>query len=331
MTKPFGRRPLAFEPMEQRLALSATSVVGYTLEFDLSLVTQGGGTTIQQPGLWLSAGDSLGPTVDFIDLRNGESVFTGPTNSRNIETGDGEVGSLINPITQPQMGEGEIGDGTIAVAEIFRPTQPVAIARADSQLARIETAEPTVEPSNDSWRSISLSRGRDVYFEVASLPDHAESSPQAEPGLTDALAPVLYEQTALRREAQRSTTTAAEENKPVLPSLPERKATPAEAVDAVELPTVEPPSDKSDQTAERNEADNEQPIADVDREQAFADLDEEMPLDDPQQVDPHQNNAAWPALAALAATGWWARFRRPGSTPPSDRHPPRRRRIATRC
>jgi hypothetical protein len=323
--------------MEQRLALSATPATS-TLSFsDLDWsgsylqttgVASGGNIAVDVVFNWGNAyQDRLTNDAGFIGILNGQPLFTGPVFSKPEAEGalnSNEAGSTVTPIPQPQIGKGELSQGLIAVAEIFRPTSVTLSSPGGSEPIEHKAVETAIAAtSDDSWKSTSLARGRDVYFEVAALTDdHEPNSRNDTAELSSKIAPLIYQQTLQRRESERAAATTSQEplstqrSASPLPSLPREQAQPADAKHS-ETPKSNTDVEKNQRTAQ----DGEHPQADEvsqatdSRDHVFAvwndagdELsDEAVALRTENQQD---QSAKWPALAVLAATGWIARNRR---------------------
>jgi hypothetical protein len=349
------RRPLAFEQMEPRLALSAAALSDYvfSLGSDLQVTIGSAGGTVAFEGVVTGAfghtrgtllnygadnftSDSFTWNNGFVNIIEGNFIFDGPAFAQpDVEgsTETDEVGSLVTPIPQPQLGDGEISEGIVAVAEIFRPTNSLASSR-EQPLVENETTETTVaRVADDSWKSISLSRGRDMYFEVAALTDDRETSDgSSNADLSSKIAPLIYQQALLRREAERASSTTSEERAnpsqpmPPLPAIPQQEAHPAESKHS-EAPADNGAVEKTQRTAQDGEAAKVDEFSRVAnrRDQVFAAWSSDDELSDEAialRTDTQQSHsAAWPVLAALTATGWMARTRRSAGVLPRHRQP----------
>jgi hypothetical protein len=354
MNKTQRSRPLAFEQMEQRLALSAASVGSFDsmLSPQWQLTTNVGGGVISFDQLYtsdvyvlsgLSADyDATGLKVDrgFIDIVNGEPLFSGPVFSRpEVEgtTKSNEAGGSVTPIPQPQIGHGEVAQGLIAVAEIFRPTNATVSSPVGRPLVEHKAVETTVAAAHDdSWKSTSLARGRDVYFEVAALSDHADVGNRSEgANLSSKIAPLIYQQTLQRREAERAAATTSQEplntqrSANPLPAVPQQQSQPLDSQHP-ESPASAPEVEKNQRTAQDGDHPqaNEVSQGTDSRDHVFAAWNDGDELSDEaialRTENPQSRTATWPVLAALAATGWIARNRRSKGVMPSRRLPLRR-------
>jgi hypothetical protein len=343
-----GRRPLVFEQMEQRLALSATAMSDYvlTLGSDLHTISflSGSGTVSVSDVLTADFGQTRGYKLGnafngFVDIQDGQTIFTGPVFSSGVDRDfeANETESLVTPIPQPQLGEGEIAQGIVAVAEIFRPMKVLASSQAEPTIVRSEVVETTVVATADeSWKSISLTRGRDMYFEVASLSDDSQPRDESESRLSNEIAPLIYQQALLRREAERASSTTSQdrpnapEDSSPLPAVPQQESLPAEAKPA-DVPADEAAIKKSEQTAQDGKVPevDDYSQAPSPRDHVFAAWREDDELGDEaialRTENQHGHSATWPVLAALAATGWLTRTRRSAVILPSHRQPLRRK------
>jgi hypothetical protein len=334
--------------MEQRLALSAAPLSDYVLTLDgdwSGLKLSGGSVAFEQvfTGIY---GSSLGITRSeffsyvqdnafkgFVDIRDGEFIFNGPILSapdvqETLESS--EANSPVTPIPQPQIGNGEIAEGIIAVAEIFRPAN-ATVSPAERSVVDEPVVEATVARTvDDSWKSVSLARARDMYFEVAALADDSETG---DADLATEIAPLMYQQSVLRREAERASATTSEERVSTpqqLPTVPRQEAQPAETRRS-DTPANDAAAEKTQRTAQDGEVpqvDEVSQVADP-RDHVFAvwnDGDELSNEGIALRTETQQgHSASWPALAALAVTGWMARTRRAKGVLPSHRQPLRRR------
>jgi hypothetical protein len=351
--------------MEQRLALSATPVNGglsfqdldfsgvylqtadkiaggnIPLEFALDGVNRGTSLSTSDAG-FLDIGFVETGFVEtgFVDIWDGEIVFHGPVFSQpdfeRPPESDG-VGSLVTPIPQPQLGDGEIGAGLVAVAEIFHPTKPLPASQVDHQIAQSEPVSTTfASTADDSWKSVSLSRGRDMYFEVAALSDeHETSDTKNSIELSSKIAPLMYQQTLLRYEAERaSSTTSQEQTKtpqqmPALAPSPQQEVRPADSEHS-ETPANDAAVGKAQRTAQDGEVPSQDEFSrstDA-RDRVFDTLTEGGELSEEgialRTENQQSQSATWPVLAALAATGWMVRSRRSTGKLPSHRQPLRK-------
>jgi hypothetical protein len=342
---------LTFEQIEQRLALSTTPI-SLTISFsDLDStgsylqtmdVASGGNIFVD---VVLNGGNSfkdrLTTTAGFIGIDNGEPLFTGPVFSKPEAEGalnSSEAGTSVAPIPQPQLGKGEITEGLIVVADIFRPTNGTMSYGVDESLVENGSVETTVaQTANDSWKSTSLSRGRDVYFEVAALTDdRAANSNRESVNLSSKIAPLIYQQTLERRETERASSTTSQEqsnsSRPLspLPAVPQQKPQPAD-IKHSESPVNDANAEENQRTAQ----DGEVPLADEvsqavnPHDHVFAIWSGDAELSDEalalRTENQQSHSATWPVLAALAATGWMARNRRSAGILPSHRLPLRRK------
>lgn len=381
-----GRRPLAFEQMEQRLALSATATSDYVLNLgnDWNAIQVNGGSVslsfdqwtfnLRSSGMamdsnvllnrwndWLAmrgAGTSLsfdqpltsttseirGDALhwqgnhNLIGLLDGELVFMGPIYQPN-DDGFGTAesagpGSSVAPISQPQIGSGEIGEGIVAVAEIFRPLKSSTTTHSESPALRTAAVDTAISSTaEESWRSISLARGRDIHLEVATLSPNSQPDKSTEAELSHGIAPLIYQQSQLRREAERDSSTTSQDrvnSAEDLPTVPQPKTLPADAK-LRDVPANKATDEKSDRTAQDRDmpaGDEFSQVADP-RDQLFEVWGEDEMLSDEAialRTDSQQSHGVtWPILAALATTGWFARARRLKGVLSSHRLPLRRK------
>jgi hypothetical protein len=172
-----------------------------------------------------------------------------------------------------------------------------------------------------------------MYFEVAALTDEHETGEGRDADLTTEIAPLMYQQSVLRREAERASATTSEERVSTprqLPAVPRQEAQPAETRQ-LDTPANDTAVEKTQRTAQDGEApqvDEVSHVADP-RDHVFAVWNDGDELSDEGialRTETQQgHNASWPALAALAVTGWIARTRRAKGVLPSHRQPLRRK------
>ncbi len=186
MNRTFKSRALAFERMEDRLALSAD----FAFAHGFQLTTNGNtldSLTLSQGGLVLNVGGTFGLNFDsdavqsLINRVDGNRVEkflekhpAAATYYEELVKGVEESGPAatdfdkITPIPQPDNHEEQQG-GTIELSNIFLPTSLQRAPRSkDTQLeSATEAAELTTLDS--SAEEPALARARDVYFEVAGL------------------------------------------------------------------------------------------------------------------------------------------------------------------
>lgn len=154
--------------------------------------------------------------------------------------------------------------------------------------------------------------------------------------MANGIVPLVYQQMLMRRESERnSSTTFHDQAKPAeqLPALPSspRPETRPHDVDESDVHPDEAAAEKSERTAQ----DRDVPVGDEyshvieSRDEAFAVWRAADGIADEAIVLRNENQpghtATWPMLAALAATGWWARTRRLAQVLPSQRQPLRRK------
>lgn len=346
MTNANSRRLLTFEQMEQRLPLSAAPVINSLVDFKLDvgnpgltweLVNQGGTIQLHSSATALQYRDGNGHPLDqgFIDVQGGDLVFSEPAHSWQRTNEQDEVGSLISPIAQPHLGDDDYSRGAISVAEIFRSNRPTELSQSEEHLVQSQPVDNTVAGTNqDSWKSISLSRGRDMYFEVAALSEDESQSKREAPRMASEIAPLLYQQTLRRQDAEQASSTTSTDHSPqrpteLLPGSTRENQSPPPAETKLFIP---PAKNTEGKQSERTAQDQESPPGEhysrnLDpRDHVFAiwhegdnPSDEAVALrDDAQQT----HSATWPVLAALAASGWIAKSRLTPRTPPSEQVPP---------
>lgn len=335
-----SHRTLGFERMEDRLALSATTGVEYTLPVDFLTVNlnvnQGG--FIQVGGFnavyTLSNGDRFFDTDSDIGLStvpryvwNYSDVFNG-----NLS---GSVGAAdvdqIAPIPQPNN-QGKLG-GIIELTNIFQPTaRPDALSASYVQQQTTEEAA-RLSAQQGQLQEPSLARARDVYFEVATLSVKAQ---QRGRGVAQASREELV---SLNHEAavgvSKSLLPAAELRSSGVKNVPPTEAQPNAPLPKTDaIPKSAVPSQDSLRAAENGISDptttnalQEKPVPTIDelsRANAHdAALTEFWIVDD--LADEHlaeevavslrsneggKHYAAWPALAALIGGSLVVRQRR---------------------
>lgn len=184
MKRPLYRRALNFETMEQRLTLSTNSggeYVNTSLDFSNAsnlLEEFQGGLLILDFNQTATAGSFAELGVDrdraflFLDR------FTPIRPDLSLPSGNGlnslqEPGSAVHPapIVQPHLGKDELPGGLVSLIEVFAPS--VQAKHALQSIQRETGSSAAVTTSVDAYFSSTteqpLARGRDVYFEVASV------------------------------------------------------------------------------------------------------------------------------------------------------------------
>jgi hypothetical protein len=337
MKQPFGRRALGFEQMEERLALSTTT--GDYLSSIVLLDNAQGGLTFLGSNQVLSSGNFAEYAVD------GDSEFLIlnrylPSNHiRNNIVPSGDTGSYqeglsdqVAPIAQPDWEDEELAHGIISLTEVFAPaTQTKASQGTHSEFVAISNPQVTPQTTTpvSAMMELSLSRGRDVYFEVAALKEcEKTSSNAASEDEPQEIIPAIFAEPAARDAVFEDSTP----NRPGEASARQRHAPKVPQnvpVDAVGLEAEIPPNEQSKQ--DQAAAASAESVEDTVYDQVFADwhrvdslVETAIPL---RNEEGKEHRAAWPVVVALAGAGLIARSRRAAHScqqqPPRRKHSPK--------
>ena len=345
------QRGLAFEQMENRLALSTTTGAEIDLQIYSITTTQGGSieldtvTTNQYylldlKGTHFQFAEFGGPSA----LAHGLAVagayeFSG--NADSIVLTSAFVSSLQTrqkiTIAQPLFGNVANSNGIVAIGAIFE-NQPLAKGPQESTVnvvvARNQVA-PELAPAVVPVNEVSLARGREMYFDVAEVSGDESNSRQVHEKDQATLTRVSFNSLGSEREQVRtaSATTVPTSNAAkalkvrgpqidaIRASAPTLNAVPT--VSEAELPAL--PQESSPQS--------EKVSATSARDQAFADwrrrefLDSEEILSARTDVS-DEDSSSWPVLAALAVGGLVVRSRRMAGSGLWHQQPPRRKKSA---
>ncbi|MDZ4658160.1 MAG: hypothetical protein SH868_11340 [Bythopirellula sp.] len=339
-----NHRALRFERMEDRLALSATMGGDYTLNIDYLNAEQGGFIVFDGPILASGSATFSDANVDviFSSSPRAQEYFLNLLNGHGQADLSAADTDQIAPIPQPNN-QGKLG-GTIELTNIFLPRTLQNSTRAERQVVQSQNTTEASQLSvlDSQAKEPSFSRGRDMYFEVASL------SAKPQPRGHGAAQVSQGELVPLNREVSagvaKSILPAAEirdgevkhDSAPAVPPT-----APLPKADAV--PTSPPVKDDSLRAAEKaandpatKSAQQEKPTATADelsaanaRDAAFAEFwtDEFMAEEVAitlRSNEGGQHYAAWPTLAVLVGGGIIARQRRSSRIHASQLQPPRR-------
>lgn len=365
MKRPLGRRTLGFEQMEERLALSTTAVGDSPIwagNLTTHLVNVGEplapltitGENVGNPflkwgnsygGLTSPRSYNLGSFANIVTDGDTLSLHLNPFISADTApalsggVGSSQQGSYqegmndqVAPIVQPQIGNGEVAQGTIDLVQVFSPVaQTKTSHNTDSGFVAISVPQvmsQTLAPVS-GMMELSMTRARDVYFEVAALKAGEKTSSHAasEDAAQEIIPAIFVEPIARDAVFENSTphrpgeTSARQRHTPKVPqNLP---------VDAVGLEAEIPHNQQSkpDQAAAANaesavETAHDQAFADWHRGDSLADA--AIPL---RNGEGKEHRAAWPVVVALAGVGLIARHRRAPHAcqqqPPRRKHSPK--------
>jgi hypothetical protein len=336
-------RGLAFEQMESRLALSTTlGIYATNIELhgnsDAVLATYPGGFVdfdVQSHGnqvRYYVAGsfqESEQPlVVSSLNLR-AWIQFEG--------TLSGYDSSDFATIPQPTVGPTKPHSGMIAIGEIFAVAPLVKMGDNAEDVAQTIRGqfEQTEETSFVGNEQLSLTRGRDVYFDVAARGDNGEFERSVRPDRTEAsvVSAQLGADEELNQNFASASIAALAARGRSLPRA--QNSLPSEPVQIREAapPFREAPS--VSQTSEpKNEAEKTpQPkqVSKVEvRDQVFQAW-RDSKLDVAKRVvgrpaeEEQDESANWPVLAALAVGGMVFSSRRLASSAPAQQQPPTRK------
>jgi hypothetical protein len=327
---------MGFERMEDRLALSAATgmdyiIINHGFNDDLFLTIDRGGL-VTAADLDVVVSGTVGGKFDSL---NSELEFSSqPRESSYQETfsGSEETGPSasdfdhITPIPQPNNQDQQLG-GTIELTHIFAPTSlgnsvgekyvSSRPAMDSSQIAKLdsETKEPT------------FARGRDVYFEVASLTAKTVPRAKGAAGIAgDPLVPLNHEAAASVLKALRPTAeTGKQDGQPAqTPTESDTAPGPVKDVDPQATPVKaeglraaeSAADDPAAKSARREQAVSEKNlVAGNAHDQALAELWREESMAEEVAVSLRSNEgnthyAALPTIAVLVGGSLVARHRR---------------------
>lgn len=337
-------RGLAFEQMESRLALSTTTGIdapGIELQLDrnaLLAAYQGGFVDLELR----SFANQVRYHVAGLQSESTNSFDADGINLRDWIQFEGTLGAYdsneFTTIPQPAVGPTQPHGGMIAIGEIFAVAPLVKMgnnAEAIAQEVRGQLESSEVVSIDERF---SLSRARDVYFEVAVRVDHGDLESQDHLGSSDTSVAVekLAADGEASEEAESKSIAALAARGRSLPSA--QSDSPMNRSDVVrdqELaqPLREAPSvSQSPDTISKPEkvAQPKQVSQHEVRDQVFqawrdSKLDVTRRVPGRPAEEEQDDTANWPVLAALAVGGLVFSSRRLSKAAPSQLQPPRQR------
>jgi hypothetical protein len=324
MNDNFRQRPLNFEQMEERLALSTTSGGEYFSGLISLSTTQGGIISLEQAFVMDGNGKTHGTVnagaVSELGVSRFEHFYLYDSDSVFGEYLDrGAVTTNIAPIAQPQMGTGDTAQGLVSIAEIFRPT--TVTASSEEKLVRVEPVVETIRQDTELQGALpfTVARGRDVYFDVVGQPAKEIVRTSLFDGLSSEQAlPDSAEKPAITQEDADPAVDAKSMDSSAETSINSREA--GATVARHSLADEETPIKiKDDAVKDRNSEASSSHLTEAklseltSRDQVLTDwrrdellVDEAILL---RTKEPEEQTAAWPALVALVGSGWWVRSR----------------------
>jgi hypothetical protein len=334
-------RGLAFEQMESRLALSTTLGIYAT---DIELRGNSNAVLAAYPGgfvnldVRLSGNKVANDTVLW--LESAQPLGESSLNLRDWIQFEGTLGAYDSSdfatIPQPTVGPTKPHSGMIAIGEIFAVAPRVKMGDNAEDVAQTVRGqfEQTEASSVASDEQLSLTRGRDVYFEVAAKVDDGEFERPARPDRTEASvvsAQLGSDEESNLNSGSMSIAALAARGR----SLPAAQSSlPSEPVQIRESaqPLREAPSvsQTSEPKSETEKTPQPKQVSRVEvRDQAFQ-VWHDSKLDVTKRVvgrpaeEEQDETTNWPVLAALAVGGMVFSSRRLASSAPAQQQPPRR-------
>jgi hypothetical protein len=321
-------RELAFEQVESRFALSATSAIDVT-EIDFqwdrdSFLTawQGGFINLGQQGSpspyvfnssGLTAYDTTYGRVMFGYLR--DELKLDSTSDFDLSVSDAGITNShpqsMTTIQQPTMGPMRPDGGTIAIDEIFAVAPLVKMGAETHQVVRSQFER--VETHPESTERLSLSRARDVYFEVASRVENDEFESQDHLAASDNA--TVEEQLAADEETNEKSESASIATLVArgrsLPAAQDALASEPVQIRGVAKPLREAPSMTQSPESENKTENATRPkqVSQTEvRDQVFqvwrdSKLDAMKRSPGRPEEEEQDDTASWPVLAALAVGG----------------------------
>lgn len=339
------QRGLAFEQMEDRLALSTTTGAEIDLQVYALNTTHGGMiafSTMPNDG---------SAFLDFSGLRY-QSVSTPTVNGirDSIYFGDtvnfGDADSLNSwhsnqesTIPQPIFGNVENSNGIVSIGAIFENqslAKSTQVSTANVAITRSQAASE-LAPAIVTVNEVSMARGREMYFDVAEVSGNELRSRAESISSDDRLTMTRVSFNTLaneREEVRTAAATTVPTNNAVRASTgrgtqadSNRTSEPAESVlDAVptvletELPAL--PQEKSPQGEKVSAVSaRDQALAEW-RRREFLDSDDVLSA---RTDESDEDSSSWPILAALAVGGLVVRSRRLAGSSLWHQQLPRRR------
>lgn len=338
-------RGLAFEQMESRLALSATSSVDVTeikFQWDRDAILaayQGGFVDFDLRSLanYVVTNASV-PRAELGSLFNSDQL-----NLRDWIQFEGTLGAYdsdsFTTIPQPSVGPAKPNGGMIAIGEIFANAPLVKMANDPEEVAQVVQGQfERPETHNlESTERLSLSRARDMYFEVASRVENSELESQDHLGSSDIT--ITEEQLAVgegaNEEAESESIAALVARGRALPAAQNSLSSEPVQIRNVAKPLREAPSMTQSPEAENKTEKVTRPkqVSQTEvRDQVFqvwrdSKLDTMKRTPGRPEEEEQDDMASWPVLAALAVGGLVFSSRRLSKAAPSQLQPPRKKQL----
>jgi hypothetical protein len=336
-------RGLAFEQMESRLALSTTLGIYAS---NIELHANSDAVLAAYPGGFVdfelqSHGNQVRYHVTGSVLQSAQPLGESSLNLREWIQFEGTLGNYdsrdFTTIPQPTVGPTKPYSGMIAIGEIFDVAPLVKMGNNAEDVAQtvrgqFEQSEGTSVTGN---QQLSLSRGRDVYFEVAARVEDGEFERPARTDRTEASvvsAQLGTDEELNQNSASTSIATLAARGR----SLPAAQSSlPSEPVQIRESaqPFREVPSvsQTPEPKSETEKTPQPKQVSRVEvRDQVFQ-VWQNSKLDVTKRVvgrpaeEEQDESANWPMLAALAVGGMVFSSRRLASAAPAQQQPPTHR------
>jgi hypothetical protein len=336
-------RGLAFEQMESRLALSATGIETTGIQFQwndssASLAAYQGGFVELD----------VQPLANQVRYHVASSVLSSVPRNNDIELNlrdwiqfEGTLGAYdsgsFTTIPQPGMGPMRPDGGTIAIGEIFAIAPLVKMGNSPEEVAKVVRGqfESSEVNATSSEESLSFSRARDVYFEVAA---HVEDNELEKPTrairteATVASAQLGADEELIQKSDSVSIAALVARGRS-LPAARNTLTSEPVQIRNVAKPLREAPSmtqspeseSKPEEAAQANQVSQTEV-----REQVFqvwrdSKLDAMKRTPGRPEEEEQDDSASWPVLAALAVGGLVFSSRRLTSPAPSQQQPPTRK------
>jgi hypothetical protein len=334
-------RGLAFEQMESRLALSATSsidVSGVELQWNRDYVF----AAYQGGFVDLDLRSFLSNAVPSASVSRDQPIFMGDLLDFNLrewiqfENGLGAYDSTdFTTIPQPGMGPMRPDGGTIAIGEIFAIAPLVKMGNSPDEVAKVVRGqfESSEVNATSSEESLSFSRARDVYFEVAAhVVDNEFEKPtrairteatvaSAQLGADEELIQESDSVSIAALVARGRSLPAAQNTLTSEPVQIRNVAKPLrEAPSMTQSPESESKPEKAAQAKQVSQTEVREQVFQVWRESK---LDAMKRTPGRPEEEEQDDSASWPVLAALAVGGLVFSSRRLNNPAPSQQLPPR--------
>jgi hypothetical protein len=346
-------RGLAFEQMESRLALSATTGIDTAevaeLQFDRDAFLaawQGGFVDLDTRGFsnfFSYNGTGLvRQYVAFAESQSGSLANADTINLRDWIQFEGTLGAYdsdsFTSIPQPTVGPAKPNGGMIAIGEIFAAA-PLLKMGHDVHISQAvrDQYEPAETNHIEFTERLSLSRARDMYLEVAARVNHDDIESKDHLGSSNIT--IAEEQLVadeeINQEAESESIAALVARGRSLPAA--QNALPSEAVEIrdVAKPLRDAPSmtqsPESENKTEKTDRPKQVSQTEV-RDQVFqawrdSKLDAMKRSPGRPEEEEQDDTASWPVLAALAVGGLVFSSRRLTNPAPTHQLPPRRQKL----